>query len=77
MQDIKLNPLKLKVTDSFEKDEKITLSFDYFNPEDIINKDYLDKIKSKIEGHISFIKKDYNEFKVDINKQSEEEVSIE
>ena len=30
----------------------------------------------KINGHLSFLKKDYNEFKIEYNKQSVEEILV-
>ena len=53
----------------------MTLNLEASNPEDI-NKVYLDEDLFKINGHISLIEKDYNEFKLLSNKHSVEEVSI-
>ena len=39
-----------------------------------MNKAYLDEKLSKIEGHLSFLEKDYNDFKLQYNKQSVEEI---
>ena len=58
------NQLKLEVYDSNKKDENITTKFEPQNNEDIVTKAYLDTKLSKIEGQISNIKKDYNEFKL-------------
>ena len=73
-QDINLNQLKLEVSTSYEEHEKITTKFEAFNPEDVINKGFSDKNFSKIEGLISYIVKEYNEYKVLNNKQMAEEV---
>ena len=45
--------------------------------EDVINKAYLDKKLSKMEGQISYIEKIYNEFKLFNSKKSAEEILIE
>ena len=42
------------------KNEKITTNFEPVN-DDVINKAYLDEKLEKIDGHISYIEKDYNE----------------
>ena len=76
VQDININQLKLKVQDTYKKDEKITTNFEAFNPEDVLNKDYLDEKLFKLNGHISFSEKDYNEYKSQYDKQSVEEVLI-
>ena len=46
LQDLNINQLKLKLHDSFKKDDKILTKFEPVNDEDVINKGYLDeKIK--------------------------------
>ena len=40
--DINLNQLKLKVNDSYKKDEKITTNVEASNPKDVINKGFFD-----------------------------------
>ena len=77
VQDINLNLLKLKVNDTYKKDEKITTKFEAVIDEDVINKAYLDTKFSKIEGQIFSIEKDYNEYKLHYNKQSVEGILIE
>ena len=57
VQDINLNQLKLKVSDSYNKDEKITTSFEPSDYSDVVNKAYLDTKLSKMEGHLSFSEK--------------------
>ena len=76
-QDINLTQSKLKVNNSYKKDEKVTTNFEASDPDDVINKSFLDKKLSKIEGHISLVEKDYNEFNLKNNKQSVEEILIE
>ena len=57
------NQLKLKINDSYEKDEKITTRFEPNNTEDVKNKTQLDENLLKIKGHLAILEKDYNEFK--------------
>ena len=76
-QDINLTQSKLKVNNSYKKDEKVTTNFEASDPDDVINKSFLDKKLSKIEGHISLVEKDYKEFNLKNNKQSVEEILIE
>ena len=68
--------MKLEVHDTYKKDEKITTNFKPVNDEDVINKSFLDEKLKKVDGHISYIEKDYNEFKKQYNKQSVEEILI-
>ena len=70
LQDLNINQLKLEVHDTYKKDEKITTNFEPVNDKDVINKAYLDEKLKKIDGHISYLEKDYNEFKKQYNKQS-------
>ena len=76
LQDANISQLKLEVHDTYKKDEKITTTFEAVNDEDVINKGYLDKKLEKINGHLSFLEKDYNEFKLQYNKQSVEDILI-
>ena len=73
LQDLNINQLKLEVHDSYKKDEKITTTFEPSNNEDVINKAYLDEKLLKINGHLSKVEKDFNDFKLQYNKQSVEE----
>ena len=57
MQDLNFNLLKLQVHDSYEKDEKITLKFEAFNPEDVISKAYVDEKRFKNRWTLINIKK--------------------
>ena len=59
------------------KKEKLTTEIEPVDAKDVINKDYLDEKLTKIDGHISFLEKDYNELKFEYNKQSVKEISIE
>ena len=53
VQDINLNQLKIKVNDTYEKNEKITTVFESSNAHDVINKAHLDTKLPKLEGHLS------------------------
>ena len=72
LQDSNINQLKLEVHDSYKKDEKITTNFEPADDSDVINKAYLDENLLKINGHLSKLEKDYNEFKLQYNKQNVE-----
>ena len=76
LQDSNINELKLEVHDTYKKDEKISTNFEPVNNSDVINKGYLDEKLIKIDGHISKLEKDYNEFKKQYDKQSVEEILI-
>ena len=72
LQDLNINQLKLEVHDTYKKDEKITTNFKPTDDSDVINKGYFDEELKKTNGHIAYIEKDYNEFKLQYNKQSVE-----
>ena len=76
LQDLNINKLKLEVYDSYKKDEKLTTNFEAVNNEDVINKSFLDEKLLKINGNLSKLEKDYNEFKKQYNKKSVEKVLI-
>ena len=76
LQDANINILKLQVLDTYKKDEKLTTNFEPVDDSDVINKAYLDEKLLKINGNLSKIEKDYNEFKLQYNKQSVEEILI-
>ena len=76
LQDLNSNQLKLEVHDTYKKDEKITTIFVAVNDEGVINKGYLDEKLEKIDGHLSFLEKDYNEFKLQYNEQSVEDILL-
>ena len=76
LQDLNINNLKLEIHDTYKKDERITTNFEPNDDEDVINKGYLDSKLFKIDGHLSKLEKDYNEFKQQYNKQSVEEILV-
>ena len=76
LQDLNINQLKLEVPDTSEKDEKISTNFEPVDDSDVINRAYLDNELKKIDGHISYIEKGYNEFNSQYNKQSVEDILI-
>ena len=76
MKSLHINQLELEVYDTYRKEEKITTNFEPTNDSDVINKSYLDEISEKIDGHISYKEKDYNEFTILYNKQSVEDILI-
>ena len=76
LQDLNINQLKLEVHDTFKKDEKITTDSEAVDDKDVINKGYLDSKLLKIDGHLSKLEKDYNEFKLQYNKQNVEDILI-
>ena len=71
-----INQSKLDVHDTYKKDEKLTTNFEPVINEDVVNKSYLDEKLLKINGHLSLLEKDYNEIKLQYNKQSVEEVLV-
>ena len=76
IQDLNISQLKLEVHDTYKKDEKITKNFEPVNDQGVINKSDLDEKLKKTAGHISFIENDYNQFKLQYNKQSVEELLV-
>ena len=72
LQDANISKLKLEVHDAYKKDEKITTDFEAVDDKDVIDKGYLDSKLLKIDGHLSKLEKDYNEFKKQYDKQSVE-----
>ena len=62
IQDANINQLKLEEHDTYKKDEKITTNFEAVDDEDVINKGSPDEKLLKINGHLSKLEKDYNEF---------------
>ena len=70
LQDMNINQLKLEVHDTYIKDDEITTNFEAVNDEDELNKAYLIEKISKTKGHLSTLERDYNEFKLQYNKQS-------
>ena len=76
LQDLNINQLKLEVHETYKKDEKIKTNFEPVDNDDVINKGYLDSNLLKIDGHLSKLEKDYNEFILQYNKQNVEEILI-
>ena len=76
LQDVNISQLKLEVHNTYKKDEKLTTNFEPTDNSDVINKGYLDEKLIKIDGHLSKLEKDYNEFKLDYDKQAVEEILI-
>ena len=76
LQDLNINQLKLEVHDTYRKVEKITTNFEPVDNVDVINKGYLDSKFLKIDGHLSKLEKDYNEFKLQNSKQNVEDILI-
>ena len=76
LQDLNINELKLEVHDTYKKDEKISTNFDAVNDEDVINRGFLDEKLLKINGHLSKLEKDYNEFKKQYDKQAVEDILV-
>ena len=76
LQDLNINNLKLQIHDTYKKDEKLTTNFEPVDDSDVINKGYLDDKLLKIKGHISKLEKDFNEYKLQCNKQNVEDILI-
>ena len=76
LQDLNINQLKLEVHETYKKDEQVTTHFEPTDGSDVINKGYLDEKMKKIDGDISYIEKDYNQFKLQYNKQTVEDILI-
>ena len=76
LQDLNINQLKLEVHDTYKKDEKLKTNYEAVDDKDVINKGYLDSKLLKIDGHLSKLEKDYNEMKLQYNKQNIEDILI-
>ena len=74
VQNFDTNQMNLEVHDTLKKDETITTNLEPTDNADVINKAYLDEKMIKINGHISLLKKEFNEFELEHNKQSVEEI---
>ena len=59
-----------------KKIKKLTTNFEPVDDLEVINKGYLDSKLLKINSHLSKLEKDYNEFKLQYNKQSVEDILI-
>ena len=68
LQGLNINQINFEVYDTYKKDEKITTNFEPVKNSDVINKGYLDDKSLKINGHLSKLEKDYNEFKITIQQ---------
>ena len=76
LQDLNINNLKLEVHDTYKKDEKLTTNFEAVDDKDVINKGHLDSKMLKIDGHLSKLEKDFNEFILQYNKQNVEKILV-
>ena len=76
LQDLNFIHSKLEVYDTYKKDEKISTNFEPIDNTDVINKGHLDEKILKSNGHLSKLEKDYNEFILQYNKQSVEDILI-
>ena len=76
LQDLYINQLKLEVHDTYKEDENITTNFEPIGDKDVVSKGSLDSNLSKMEDQISHFEKDYDEFKLQYNEQSVEEILI-
>ena len=74
MQDVTNSQLKLRVNEAYKKDEKKTTNFEPTADLHVINKAYLDQKLKKRDGHNSYFEINYNDFILQYNKQSVEEV---
>ena len=64
VQDFKITQLNFQVHDTYKKVEKLTTKFKGVDKSEVINKAYLDKKNLiKRDDHLSFLEKDYHEFK--------------
>ena len=59
-----------------KKDEKTTTDFEAVDDKDVINKAYLDSKLLRIDGHLSKLENDYNDFRLQYNKQNVEDILI-
>ena len=76
LQDSNINQLKLEIHDTYKKDEKLLTNFEPTGSKDVVNKGYLDEKLLKINGLLSKLEKNYNELKLQYNKQSVQESLI-
>ena len=69
-QDLKINQSKLEVHDTYKKDEGITTNVEAVNDEGVIKKAYPDETVIKLSGLLPKLEKDYNDFRLQYNKES-------
>ena len=63
VQNTNLNQLNLKVNDPYKNDRTIATHFETSDPQDVITKLFIEAKLSKKECLLSFIEREYNEFK--------------
>ena len=68
VQDSNNMQINFQVHDTYKRDEKITTDFEPIITEDVLNKAYLDENLIKVNGDLSLLEKDYNEYKLQYNK---------
>ena len=76
LKDANISQLKLEIHDTYKKDERRTTNFEPVDNEDVISKCYLDSKLLNIDGNLSKLEKNYNEFKLQYNKQNVEDILI-
>ena len=76
LQYLNISNLKLKLLDTYKKEEKLTTIFEPFDDKGVVNKGYLDSKLLKIDGHLSKLEKDFNKFKLQYKKQNVEDILI-
>ena len=76
LQDSNINQLRLELHDTYKKARKITTNVEPTDDSDVLNKAHLDKKLLKINGQLSKLEKDFNEFELQNNKQNIEEILI-
>ena len=76
LQHLNINQSKLQVKYSYKRDEKIATDFEPIIKEHVINKAYLDEKLSKTNGRLTILGKNYNQFLLNCNEQSVEEILI-
>ena len=76
VQDMNMNHSKLEIHDTYKRDEIITTNFEPIDDKYVINKGYVDEKVLKLNGLFSLFEKNYNEFSINYNKQSVEEIII-
>ena len=70
---MKINQIKLEVQDTYKKMKKYQQTLNQLIMK-VINKPYLDEKLLQKDGHLSILERNYNEFKLQYNKQSVEKI---